>query len=509
MPEGGQVTVGIDVGTSSTKAGAFTLDGREVATAVVPTRLIRGGPGHVEQDPDELVRSAHDAVAACIARGGIDPNRVVGLAVTGQMAGVMGVDAAGDPVTPYDSWLDSRAAPQLERLATDHADALVARTGCAPMMNHAPKMQWWRDEHPAVFERVAAFVMPAVHVAMRLAGLDGAAAFTDPSYLHFTGAADGRTGAWSAEMLDLLGLDAHRMPRIVPSQTVVGELTTAAAAACGLRAGTPVVAGLGDTAAGVLGAGIVRTGQLLDTAGTAAVFIGSVDGFLADPELMVMRGTLPHQYLALNYVAGGGLCLPWLAMLGGQGDDAIGAVIADADDVAPGSDGLAFLPHVEGRMVPHDPGMRGGWLGFGLTHGRGHLARSMMEAIAFEYATYLRAMRRARPDVVFDEARAIGGGARSDVWNRIKADVLGVPVARVLEEETATRGAALVAAAGVGALDDVAAVAARVPLGAPIEPDDERHARYAELVDRYARLVTLVADHGDLLQPVPQPEAVR
>jgi len=503
MAGGRQVVIGIDVGTTSTKAGAFTPDGAEVSTGTVATRLIRGGHGHVEQDPAELVRSAHGAVAECMARGRLRPDDVAAVAVTGQMAGVMGIDAAGEAVTPYDSWLDSRAGAQLERLAAAHNDLLVERTGCPPMMNHAPKMQWWREERPREYERIAAFVMPGVHVAMRLAGLDGGAAFIDPSYLHFTGAADARTGEWSPQMLSALELDGARMPRIVPSQTIVGELTPAAAAACGLAAGTPVAAGLGDTAAGVLGAGIVRPGQLLDTAGTAAVFIGSVDGFLSDPELMVMRGTLPAQHLPLNYVAGGGLCMPWLATLSGRSDEnAIHDVIADADAVDPGADGLAFLPHVEGRMAPHDPSMRGGWLGLSFAHGRGHMARSMLEAIAFEYATYLRAMRRARPDVAFDEARAIGGGARSTVWNRIKADVLGVPVRRVAAEETATRGAALVAAAAIGAIDDMAEVAANVPLDVPVEPNAGRHRAYAPLVDRHGALVALIAEQRPLLTSV-------
>ena len=313
-----EIVVGIDVGTTSTKAGAYRLDGSAVATAQVETRLIRRGPGVVEQDPDELLASAFASVARCVERAGPGAgDGVAAIAVSGQMAGVLGIDRDWRPVTPYDSWLDGRCAPQLRRLAAEHGDLITARTGCPPMLDHAPKMQWWRDERPAAYAGTAAFVMPGVYVAGVLAGLSGADAFIDRTYLHFTGVADARSASWSPELLEALGLDGSKLPRIVASDALIGELTASAAERCGLSPGIPIAAGLGDTAAGALGAGMVRPGQLLDTAGTAAVLVGGVDAFSADPEqgLIVMAGAVPDQWLPLNYVAGGGLALPWLAAL--------------------------------------------------------------------------------------------------------------------------------------------------------------------------------------------------
>ncbi|HEV7753321.1 MAG TPA: FGGY family carbohydrate kinase [Baekduia sp.] len=503
------LVIGLDVGTSSTKAGVYRLDGTAVATAQVPTALRRGAAGEVDQDPEELFASSCDAVAEAVARSGAAPAAIAGLAVTGQMAGVMGIDEAFNAVTPYDSWLDARCTPQLQRLAATDGDLLARRTGCPPMVDHAPKMQWWRDERPETYERIARFVMPAVYVAGRLAGLTAAEAFIDPTYLHFTGVADASTGQWSPELLAALGLGAERLPSIVASEAVVGELTAAGAARCGLRPGTPVIAGAGDTATGALGAGIVRTGQLLDTAGTAAVLLGVVDAFRPDERhgLMIMRGALPGQWLPLNYVAGGGSALHWLERLvtrpaAAAGDEtpSLERLLAEAVTVDPGADGLLFVPHLEGRVAPHDPAMRGAWVGLGFGHGRGHLARSIMEAVAFEYAGYLGAMRRLHPGVDFDVVHAIGGGARSDLWNSIKADVLGLPVERVRIEETATRGAALLAAAGVG-LVDLGEVAARVPATTRVEPDPARHARYAALTARYAELVETLAGRTPLPSP--------
>jgi xylulokinase len=504
-----QVVIGVDVGTTSTKAGAYRLDGSALSTAQVETTLRRIGPGAIEQDPQELLESAFATVAKCVERAGA--GAVAAIAVTGQMAGILGIDRDWRPVAPYDSWLDARCAPQLRRLAAEHGDLVTERTGCPPMLDHAPKMQWWRDERPAAYAECAAFVMPAVFVAGALAGLSAEDAFIDRTYLHFTGVADARSATWSPELLAALELDGGKLPRIVASDAVVGELTAAAAARCGLRPGVPIAAGMGDTAAGVLGAGIVRAGQLLDTAGTAAVLVGAVDAFSADPAqgLIVMAGVLPGQWLPLNYVAGGGLALPWLADLvasaaanGESGSRTLVALLEEAAAVAPGADGLAFIPHLEGRIAPHAPAMRGGFLGLSLAHGRAQIARAILEAVAFEYATYLRAMRRLHPDVEFSSARVIGGGARSALWNSIKADVLGVPVERITMEETATRGAALLAASAAGLLDDLAAAAASVPTADVVEPDGGRHERYADLVDRYDGITGMLLEHQDILTPI-------
>jgi xylulokinase len=523
-----RAVVGVDVGTTSTKAGVYDLAGRELASAGVPTMLRRGPGNAVEQDPAELLASALSAVGAAVTNAGIPAESVIGLAVSGQMAGVMGIDGAGEAVTPYDSWLDARCTTQLHALAADNGDLVLRITGCPPMINHAPKMQWWRDERPGEYDRIARFVQPAVYVAGRLAGLEAEGAFIDPTYLHFTGLADAQQGAWSPVLTNILDLDADKLPRIVASDAIVGYLTAQAAEACGLPAGIPLAAGMGDTAAGALGSGLTREGELLDTAGTAAVLTGCVSEYRADPDggLMVMRGGLRGQWMALNYVAGGGLCLPWLAAQttstpiapGHPGTDpttvdesTLADLFAEAQAAPPGAGGALFVPHLEGRVAPYQPSMRGGFAGLRVTHGRGHLARAVLEGIAFEYAGYAESMRQTHPGTNFDAMRSIGGGARSALWNQIKADVLGVPVRRVEIHETATRGAALLAAGAAGEID-IDAVATDVPMGAPQLPDADRHELYRErltayrqLVDAYAALVPTRAPAGDPGLPTPTP----
>jgi len=500
---GEDIVVGIDVGTTATKAGAFLLDGTPVAVASVPSQLLRPAPGRVEQDPDQMVAEAKDALRLCLAQGQDKAADVVALGVTGQMAGVLGIDAHWHPVTPYDSWLDTRCEPMVSLLERLHGEAMVEIAGCPPMNAHVAKMMWWRDERPESYSSVAKFIMPAVYVAGHFAGLSAAEAFIDPTYLHFSGLVDALHGRWSSELIDRVQIDDKKLPRIVDPCTVVGFLTAEMARETGLRAGTPVVAGAGDSAAGALAAGIVTSGQALDTAGTASVLAGSVSSFRPDRRdgtLMLTRGVLPEQWLCVAYVAGGGSCLPWLA---GVMNDTEQTTAADVDRLlelaasAPaGAEELLFVPHLDGRVLPSAPWLRGAFVGLTFRHERRHLARAALEAISFEYAIYMERMRQLYPDIAWSDLRVIGGGSRSAVWNQIKADVLGVPLCTVELREPAAWGVALIAARGAGLAPDLAGEAARVALGVCTEPDGSTKAAYTEAMERYRRTVdSLVALH--------------
>ena len=474
--------VGIDLGTTGTKAALYGDDGSVRAERTVPTNL-RWRGALVDQDPEELYASAAGAVRACVE--GVEAGAVAALAVGGQMAGTMAVDAGWNAVTPYDSWLDTRCAPEVSYLDRELGDRLTELSGCPPMVNHASKIRWWREHEPAAFASAAAWILPGAYVAGRLCGLKADAAFVDHTYLHFTGLVDARAGAWSPELAGAVGVGVERLPRIVAPTEIVGSLGGRGAADCGLLQGTPVAAGLGDTAASILGAGVVAPGQLLDVAGTAAVLAASVDSYRPDIEhrtLMAMRGAVPGQWLSYSYLSGGPL-LSWIAdLLGEEGFD---AVTAQAARAPAGADGLLCVPHLDGRLLPSEPALRAAWVGLHRRHGRPHLARAALEGVAYEYAGYLRVLG----DPGLEEVRVVGGGARSATWNAIKASVLGLPYVTLEREELGCWGAALVAGAAVGRFDDLAAAAASAtPERGRIEPDPGDHERYARLAPIYAEL---------------------
>jgi xylulokinase len=495
--------VGVDLGTTRARVALYEPDGTLLAVCARETPLRWEGPGRVDQDPEDFVAAALAGIGDCVAAVGAGPSEVACIGITGQMAGVLGMDRYGRASTAYDSWLDLRCAPELERLDAEHGDALIRIGGCPPMVNHAPKLVWWRRHRPETFARTAKWVMPGGYVAARLAGLRADEAFIDPTYLHFTGLADAHTGTWSPELTAALETPEDQLPRIVEPTTVVGGLTPEAGAACGLTAGTRVAAGLGDTAAAALGAGIVRPGQLLDVAGTAAVLAVSTDRYRPDEDsrtLIAMRGAVAGQWIWLAYLSGGSL-LPWLAELLGidVADDpaSLVALAAEAASVPPGAGGLLFVPHLDGRVLPSDPSVRGAWIGLRRDHRRRHLVRAVLESVAYEYAGFLRVVRALDPAFVPEDGRVAGGGARNATWNAIKASVLGVPLDRLDRDELSCWGAALVAGSAVGVLGDVAEAAARATR--PVhrhEPVPDERAAYAAHESIYRDAVAMTARIG-------------
>ena len=495
--------IGVDLGTSSTKAALYGVDGALVAEAAADVPLLYPTPGVVEQETDDFYRTAADTVGRCLRESGVDPRQVAAIAFSSQMAGVGFIGEDYRPATRFDSWLDMRCEPYIAQLNAHHADLITGLTGCAPTCDHGPKILWLMHERPEEFRRVAKFVMPSAYVAGRMAGLPADRAFIDYTFIHFTGLADNRAGQWSEALIDALGVPPEVLPEIVEPWRVIGEVTEAAARDFGLAPGTPIAAGCGDTAANALGAGITRPGQLFDVAGTASVLAGCTDQFVADTThraLLTMRSVLPGLWNPLAYIAGGGQALRWFrdqflshsSLVTRDYEEMIAAAAA----IPPGSDGLFFSPHLGGRICPATPEMRGAWLGFSWGHTRAHFSRAILESIAYEYAWYLRVLREYIPALELTEARAVGGGARSDTWNQMKADVLGVPYQRLARSEFGAWGAAMIAGKAAGIYDDLAATAAAhaQPAGSPLRPSPERHALYRPLVDRHVALQQQLAE---------------
>jgi xylulokinase len=359
-------------------------------------------------------------------------------------------------------------------------------------------MLWWKHEQPEHYQRIIKFVTPAGYVAGRMAGLRGEQGFMDYTFIHFSGFSDGRAGTWSRELCDRLGMDIEKLPQIVEPWKMIGEVSQEAAQYFGLATGTPIAAGAGDTAANALGAGIVRPGMVLDVAGTAAVLAGCTDQFVADEKnraLLNMRSVIPGLRNPLAYIAGGGIALRWFRdqffnTHQGQAlpaEDVYDRMTASAAQVPPGCEGLFFSPHLGGRICPSDPQMRGTWVGFSWGHTQAHFFRAVLESVAYEYAYYLGILKDLIPGLALIEARAVGGGARSQVWNQIKADVLGVPYQTLQRSEFGTWGCAMIAGKAVEIFDDLAETATITtqPAGEAIRPRVEAHSTYQTYVEQY------------------------
>lgn len=494
--------IGVDLGTSGTKAALYRIDGRLVAQASVEVPLHHPEPGVVEQDNEDFYASAAKTVRQCIEGSGTEPRAIAAIAFDSQMAGVGLIDEDFRPVARFDSWLDMRCQPYIQQMEKDAGERITQLTGCPPTCDHGPKMLWWKHEQPEVYRRTAKFVMPGTYVAGRLAGLRADRAFIDHTYIHFSGFSDARSGSWSKELCQQFDLDMEKLPKIVDPCDIIGQVLEGPASEFGLAPGTIIAAGAGDTAANALGAGIVRTGMLFDVAGTAAVLAGCTDGFVADTKhraLLTMRSVIAGLWNPLAYIAGGGIALRWFRdqfFNTSKGrvlpieEDLYAEMIALAEGIAPGADGLLFSPHLGGRICPASPQMRGAWVGVSWSHTQAHFARAILESIAFEYAYYLKILRELLPRLELVEARVVGGGARSAAWNQIKADVLGIPYQRLAGSEFGTWGAALIAGKASGLIGDLAAHAEQCAIrdGAPCLPAELNRKSYLPVVERYIRM---------------------
>ncbi len=492
---------GLDIGTQGVKAALYAADGRCVVEAFEPSQPHRPAPGVVEEDPEFQLESACRLLRRCVEQAG--DTGVAALAVAGQMAGVIGIGEDGRAVTPYDSWLDTRCGLQITRMQAEAGAEILHATGNAPSFNHGPRILWWREERPDVFARIAKFVQPGGYVAMRLCGLDASQAFIDTSYLHFSGFADNQHSRWSAALCARFGLSMDKLPRIVRPAERAGSLTREMAESCGLRAGTPVMGGCGDTAAAFLACGATAPGICVDVAGTASVFAATTDAFAADLDSGTLgcgQSATPGLWHPYAYINGGGMNLEWFRREFGGADfeelNALAAAVKPSDNLP------FFVPHLGGRVSPAWPSLRGSWAGLTWDHGRGELFRAVLESVALEYALYQRALRRLLPGTLFSELRITGGGERSSVWNQLKSDVLQTPIVQIENGGGTPMGAAMVAGIGVGILSDFPSAAAQwAQLGRRFEPAAATAGYYQSRVARYESLLHGLNDWANLDLP--------
>ena len=490
--------LGVDIGTQGTKAVLFDGKGRTLASAFRKSRLHKPAPGVVEEDPGYQVKTVCQCIKACVADAGVKPLEVAAIGIDGQMAGILGIGADGQHVTPYDSWLDTRCSPYIALMQKRAGDEIIRKTGGPASFNHGPKILWWKHEHPEVYDRIVAFVQPGGYAAMQLCGMDASQAFIDKSYLHFSGFADNPRACWDKPLCKRFGIRTAKLPRIVDSHEVVGELTRRAAGRCGLEAGTPVVAGCGDTAASFLACGATREGICVDVAGTASVFAATTGQFKVDTKLRTLgwgQSATPGLWHPYAYINGGGMNLEWFVReLARQGKSSSEKSLAHLDRLAsrmdPALDDPIFVPHLGGRVSPSQPELRGSWAGLNWSHTTVHLYRAVLEGVALEYCVYRDVLQSVNPELKIREVRITGGGERSAVWNQIKADALGIPVVQINRHEGAPMGAALLAGYGVGLFGRLETAAAEwIRKGQSVRPVRKLASHYRGRVARYTGLL--------------------
>ena len=495
-----QALLGIDLGTTGVKAATFAADdGHVISSAFVEYPLMHPQPGWAEQNPEEWWQATVAAIRTCLGQG-VQAQDVQAVGLSGQMHGVVLLDEENLVLRPSIIWADQRSAPQslwiTERVGAERLVSLVSNPALPGFS--APKILWIRQHEPALFARAQRILLPKDYIRYRLTGIQG----IEISDAAGTILLDVQHGVWSTAVLEAIELDPALLPPVIPADTVAGTITPEVAQLTGLLPGTPVAGGGADNACAAVGNGVVRSGLALVSIGTSGVVLAyaadhRVDTSAPVPRVHTFNHAVPKAWYLMGVTQSAGLSLRWLrdniglperALERWTGLDAYELLTSEAASIAPGSEGLFFLPYLQGERTPHlDPYARGGWLGLTASHDRRHLIRAILEGVAFSLKDCFNIIREQ--GLPIEQVRATGGGAKSALWRQIIADVLGVELVTTNAQEGPAFGAALLAGVAVGLYPSIQqACEATVRVTAQISPHSEIQDIYARAYETYRAL---------------------
>jgi xylulokinase len=447
--------LGIDTSTTATKALLMDENGSVVAVAASEYPYEIPHPLWSEQNPDLWWAATIDSIRGVLAKSGMRGEQIQGLGLTGQMHGLVLLDKNGEALRPAILWNDQRTAAQCDQIrARLSKDKLIQITGNDALTGFtAPKILWVQAEEPEIYARIAHILLPKDFVRFKLTG-DYA---TDKAGAAGTILFDLRQRDWSPEVLQALEINPAWLPLTFEGTKITGVVSAQAAEATGILPGIPVVGGGGDQAAAAVGTGAVEAGIVSLSLGTSGVVFAASDTPAIEPEgrLHAFCHAVPGKWHLMGVMLSAAGSLRWQRDTFSPEMD-FSTFVDTAAEIPAGSDGLLFLPYLNGERTPHpDPLARGAFVGLTIRHSLPHLTRAVLEGVAFGLRdSFELLMQTGLPEI--SQVRVTGGGARSPLWRQILADVLGTELVTVNTEEGAAYGAALLAATGTGSFPNVA-----------------------------------------------------
>ena len=496
--------LGIDAGTTALKAVLFDQEGRALGRAIQEYQLLTPAPDRAELEPERYWLACCSCTRALLNEVNVDPRHIAALAISSQGETLVVVDEAGDPLYPAIVWLDNRSQAEADDISAQFGVETVYQVTGQPEITPtwpATKILWLRRHQPQVFARAYKFLLLEDYLLFRFTGHF----LANPCLLSSSLLFDIRRKRWWSEMLDFIGVTAQRLPEVHESGQAVSELSAKAAHETGLWQGTIAATGGMDQALAALGAGNTRPGLITENTGSALAVVATLGQPVFDPGAVIPchYHALPDTYFLLPWGQTAGMALRWfrdvfgreeLEEAGRTGADAYVLLTAAAAEVPPGAEGLVALPHLMGAACPEfNPAARGVWFGIGLHHTKAHFVRAILESVAYMLRRNVEVLEEL--GVAVREIRSLGGGARSPLWNQIKADALGVPLVTMTNEEQACLGAAILAGSAVGIYPSPQeAVRKLVKLADRWEPDPGTKPIYDQAYNLYVRLYNNVEE---------------
>ncbi len=483
------------MGTGGTRALLIDQSGAVIASAIHDHEPFASPKsGWAEQDPHNWWKACQGAVRKLLRESGVPGSEIACIGLSGQMHGAVLLDRNHEVLRPALIWCDQRTAAECRYLNdTIGPQRIVELTSNPALTNFTlTKLLWVRTNEPSIWRRFQSFLLPKDYIRLCLTGVR-AIDVADASGTLLLDVAHRR---WSDAMLDAVGLSPDCLPALYESQDVVGQVTGSAANCTGLKAGTPVVAGAGDQAAGATGMGIVRPGDVSATIGTSGVVFAASDAPVTDPlgRLHTFCHAIPGRWHVMGVTQAAGLSLRWfrdnfgVSPQGGLQSEPYDQLSSEAAQVPPGAGGVLWAPYLMGERTPHlDPDARAALVGLAADHTRANVVRAILEGVAFSLKDSLTIFKEL--GIPVRAIRVGGGGARSPVWRQIQADVYGQGVETVQAEEGAAYGAALLAGVGVGVWPSVdAACDAVVRVAKRTTPNQDAVRVMLETYGHYRRL---------------------
>ena len=486
--------MGIDVSTTGVKALIIDQQGGVVGTANTEHPLSTPFPLWSEQNPEDWWQGAVKSIRQVLAQTGIAAQDVAAVGLTGQMHGLTLLDEKGQVLRPAILWNDQRTASQCDQIRDRVGrDRLIQITGNDALTGFtAPKILWVREHEPEVFNKVRHILLPKDYLRFHLTGGFAVDRADGSGTILF----DIRTRDWSPEILAVLEIPLEWLPTTFEGTQVTGQVTAEAARLTGLRAGTPVVGGGGDQSAGAVGVGAVEPGIVSLALGTSGVVFATTDGPFIEPEgrLHAFCHSVPGRWHLMGVMLSAAGSLRWYRDTFAPGVD-YDTLLTPADQIAPGCEGLLFLPYLTGERTPHpDPLARGSFTGITIRHSLPHFSRAVLEGVAFGLRDSFELIKSAGLSQI-RQVRVSGGGARSPLWRQILADVFNSELVTINTTEGAAYGAALLAGVGAGYWPDVdQACQAGIRITGSTQPDASTVSAYESTYGLYRQLYPALKD---------------
>lgn len=480
--------LGIDISTTGAKALLVDAAGNVIASATTPLELSTPKPLWSEQNPADWWRGVVSSIRQVIAVSQVSIDAVESIGLTGQMHGLVLLDAVGSVLRPSILWNDQRTGEQCNWITeTIGAKRLIEITGNQALTGFtAPKILWVRENEPEVYAQVAHILLPKDFIRFKLTGEYALDKAGGAGTLLF----DLKTRDWSPLVVSILDIPKEWLPTTYEGPHITGELSSTAAVETGLRAGIPVVAGGGDQAAQAVGVGAVTPGIVALTLGTSGVVFASTDQPFIEPEgrLHAFCHAIPETWHLMGVMLSAAGSLRWYRDTFAS-RTSYPELLVPAAEVSPSSEGLLFLPYLTGERTPYpDPYARAAFVGLTVRHTFAHMTRAVLEGVAFGIRDSMQLVLNAGLGEI-TQVRISGGGAQSPLWRQILADVLDAELVTVSSTEGAAYGAALLAGVGAGNWDTVPqACKETIHTLESTTPNKKNLAIYADAYQRYRAL---------------------